>query len=101
LPRARALLSWLRCHGPASQRPNEPPLSIYHLLSGTKVALPYLPNLLSHTHSPHPPHAESHAMPHELGVQLLTTLPLAYICVCTYFALFRVNAFDYNKLLPR
>jgi hypothetical protein len=40
-------------------------------------------------------------VPHELGVQLLTTLPLAYICVCTYFALFRINAFDYNKLLPR
>ena len=40
-------------------------------------------------------------MPNELGVQLLTTLPLAYICVCTYFALFRLNAFDYNKLLPR
>jgi hypothetical protein len=37
----------------------------------------------------------------EWGVQLLTTLPLAYICVATYFALFRVNAFDYNKLLPR
>ena len=41
------------------------------------------------------------AVPNELGVQLLTTLPLAYICVCTYFALFRINAFDYNKLLPR
>jgi hypothetical protein len=40
-------------------------------------------------------------MPSELGVHLLTTLPLAYICVCTYFALFRLNAFDYNKLLPR
>lgn len=43
----------------------------------------------------------SGAVPHELGVQLLTTLPLAYICVCTYFALFRLNALDYNKLLPR
>ena len=40
-------------------------------------------------------------MPSEWGVQLLTTLPLAYICVATYFALFRVSAFDYNKLLPR
>jgi hypothetical protein len=34
-------------------------------------------------------------------VQLLTALPLAYVCVCAYFALFRLNAFDYNKLLPR
>ena len=41
------------------------------------------------------------AVPHELAVQLLTTLPLAYIGVCTYWALFRLNAFDYNKLLPR
>ena len=41
------------------------------------------------------------AAPNELGVQVLTLVPLVYICVCTYFALFRVNAFDYNKLLPR
>ncbi|GBF88476.1 hypothetical protein Rsub_01189 [Raphidocelis subcapitata] len=41
------------------------------------------------------------AVPSELGVQLLTALPLAYVCVCAYFALFRLNAFDYNKLLPR
>jgi hypothetical protein len=40
-------------------------------------------------------------VPHEFGVQVITSLPLAYICVCTYFALFRLNAFDYNKLLPR
>ena len=48
-----------------------------------------------------PPSTLRGAMPSELGVHLLTTLPLAYICVCTYFALFRLNAFDYNKLLPR
>jgi hypothetical protein len=35
------------------------------------------------------------------ATQLLTLLPLAYICICTYFALFRLNAFNYNKLLPR
>lgn len=50
---------------------------------------------------PVPPNPARSAVPHEWGVQLLTTLPLAYICVCTYFALFRVTAFDYNKLLPR
>eukprot|EP00879_Flechtneria_rotunda_P003202 GHRR01003425.1.p1 GENE.GHRR01003425.1~~GHRR01003425.1.p1 ORF type:complete len:656 (+),score=226.79 GHRR01003425.1:287-2254(+) len=37
----------------------------------------------------------------EWGVQLLVMWPLAYICVCTYFALFRINAFNYNKLTPR
>ena len=36
-----------------------------------------------------------------LGVQLLTALPLAYVCAATYFALFRLSAFDYNRLLPR
>ncbi|KAI8462677.1 MAG: LMBR1-like membrane protein-domain-containing protein [Monoraphidium minutum] len=41
------------------------------------------------------------AVPHEVWVQLITAIPLAYICVCTYFALFRLNAFDFNKLLPR
>lgn len=35
------------------------------------------------------------------GVQLLVLWPLAYICWCTYFALFRINAFNYNKLIPR
>jgi len=33
--------------------------------------------------------------------QLVTLLPLGYICLCTYFALFSINAFNYNKLLPR
>eukprot|EP00882_Tetradesmus_deserticola_P011812 GHRQ01012503.1.p1 GENE.GHRQ01012503.1~~GHRQ01012503.1.p1 ORF type:complete len:656 (+),score=303.76 GHRQ01012503.1:330-2297(+) len=37
----------------------------------------------------------------EWGLQLLVMMPLAYICICTYFALFRINAFNYNKLLPR
>ncbi|GIL77008.1 hypothetical protein Vretimale_3267 [Volvox reticuliferus] len=37
----------------------------------------------------------------EFGVQLLTLLPLAYICACTYAALFSITAFDYNKLIPR
>lgn len=37
----------------------------------------------------------------EGGLQLLVMMPLAYICICTYFALFRINAFNYNKLLPR
>jgi hypothetical protein len=34
-------------------------------------------------------------------VQLLVSLPLAYICACSYYALFHISAFDYNKLLPR
>jgi len=55
---------------------------------------PTQPNHYTATH-------RSATIPREFGVQLLTTLPLAYICVCTYFALFRINAFDYNKLLPR
>lgn len=50
---------------------------------------------------PPPCTAPRGAVPRELAVQLLTSLPLAYICVATYFALFRVNAFDYNKLFPR
>ncbi|EFJ41548.1 hypothetical protein VOLCADRAFT_98436 [Volvox carteri f. nagariensis] len=37
----------------------------------------------------------------EFGVQLITLLPLAYICACTYAALFSITAFDYNKLIPR
>eukprot|EP00775_Hariotina_reticulata_P003223 gene3223-3500_t len=37
----------------------------------------------------------------EWGMQLLVMWPLAYICICTYFALFRLNAFNYNKLMPR
>ncbi|GIL58629.1 hypothetical protein Vafri_13639 [Volvox africanus] len=37
----------------------------------------------------------------EFGVQILTLLPLAYICACTYAALFSITAFDYNKLIPR
>ena len=47
-----------------------------------------------------PPYTRG-AMPRELAVQVITSLPLAYICFATYFALFRVNAFNYNKLLPR
>ncbi|KAF8067159.1 lmbrd2 [Scenedesmus sp. PABB004] len=35
------------------------------------------------------------------GAQLLVALPLGYICWCTAFALFRLNAFNYNKLAPR
>eukprot|EP00878_Enallax_costatus_P015761 GHUV01016516.1.p1 GENE.GHUV01016516.1~~GHUV01016516.1.p1 ORF type:complete len:615 (+),score=178.39 GHUV01016516.1:1103-2947(+) len=35
------------------------------------------------------------------AVQFLVLVPLAYICWCTYFALFRINAFNYNKLIPR
>ncbi|GFR49399.1 hypothetical protein Agub_g11451 [Astrephomene gubernaculifera] len=37
----------------------------------------------------------------EFGVQLITLLPLAYICAATYAALFSITAFDYNKLIPR
>ncbi|KXZ44947.1 hypothetical protein GPECTOR_60g724 [Gonium pectorale] len=37
----------------------------------------------------------------EFGVQIITLLPLAYICACTYAALFSITAFDYNKLIPR
>ncbi|GLC39990.1 hypothetical protein PLESTB_000120900 [Pleodorina starrii] len=37
----------------------------------------------------------------EFGVQFITLLPLAYICACTYAALFSITAFDYNKLIPR
>eukprot|EP00201_Polytomella_parva_P006581 CAMPEP_0175081692 /NCGR_PEP_ID=MMETSP0052_2-20121109/26305_1 /TAXON_ID=51329 ORGANISM="Polytomella parva, Strain SAG 63-3" /NCGR_SAMPLE_ID=MMETSP0052_2 /ASSEMBLY_ACC=CAM_ASM_000194 /LENGTH=865 /DNA_ID=CAMNT_0016352733 /DNA_START=108 /DNA_END=2702 /DNA_ORIENTATION=- len=36
----------------------------------------------------------------QFGVQILTLLPLAYICACTYAALFSINAFNYNKLIP-
>jgi hypothetical protein len=41
------------------------------------------------------------AVPNDLLVQLLCTIPLAYICACSYFALFHLTALDYNKLLPR
>lgn len=37
----------------------------------------------------------------EFGVQILTLLPLVYICACIYFTLFRITAFNYNKLIPR
>ncbi|KAG2481922.1 hypothetical protein HYH03_019121 [Edaphochlamys debaryana] len=37
----------------------------------------------------------------EFGVQFITLMPLAYICACTYAALFSITAFDYNKLVPR
>eukprot|EP00798_Chlamydomonas_sp_ICE-L_P030467 gene30467-35478_t len=37
----------------------------------------------------------------EISVQLLVLLPLAYICASSYFALFKINAFNYNKLVPR
>jgi len=40
------------------------------------------------------------ASPGEWSTQALTLLPLAYVCGCVYFALFRLNAFDYNKLCP-
>lgn len=37
----------------------------------------------------------------EFVVQVITLLPLAYICACTYAAMFSITAFDYNKLIPR
>lgn len=42
----------------------------------------------------------SRALESAWGLQLLVAMPLAYICTCTYFALFRLNAFNYNKLIP-
>mmetsp|Transcript_35578 Transcript_35578/g.79011 ORF Transcript_35578/g.79011 Transcript_35578/m.79011 type:complete len:727 (-) Transcript_35578:712-2892(-) len=35
------------------------------------------------------------------GTQLMTILPLVYICACSYFALFKINAFNYNKLIAK
>jgi hypothetical protein len=40
------------------------------------------------------------AAPGEWSTQALTLLPLAYVCGCVYFALFRLNVFSYNKLTP-
>lgn len=37
----------------------------------------------------------------EFGVQALVLLPLGYICLCTYSALFQLTAFNYNKLVPK
>lgn len=50
---------------------------------------------------PPPPPSRLNSAAHtgEWSTQFLTILPLAYICTCTYFALFRINAFNYNKLL--
>ncbi|GAX78046.1 hypothetical protein CEUSTIGMA_g5488.t1 [Chlamydomonas eustigma] len=35
----------------------------------------------------------------ELFFQILTVLPLVYMCACSYYALFKINAFNYNKLI--
>jgi hypothetical protein len=40
------------------------------------------------------------ASPGEWRTQAVALLPLAYVCGCVYFALFRLNLFDYNKLTP-
>ncbi|GFH18852.1 uncharacterized protein HaLaN_15719, partial [Haematococcus lacustris] len=37
----------------------------------------------------------------EFPVQALTLMPLVYICACMYYTLFRINAFNYNKLVAR
>lgn len=67
------------------------------------------PAILPLAHTTPPPSASLPIPPfHRRGTvnsggvcQLLTILPLAYICTCTYYALFKINAFNYNKLLPR
>lgn len=33
-----------------------------------------------------------------MSITILVAIPLAYICACTYYALFRITAFNYNKL---
>ncbi|KAF5836465.1 LMBR1-like membrane protein-domain-containing protein [Dunaliella salina] len=38
--------------------------------------------------------------PDQISIQIVTLLPLVYICSCMYYTLFRINAFNYNKLVP-
>ena len=36
----------------------------------------------------------------EIATQLLTALPLAYICGCAYYSLFKLVIFSYYRMVP-
>lgn len=37
----------------------------------------------------------------EVATQLLTALPLAYMCACAYFSLFKLVIFSYYRMVAR